>query len=211
MDNFEKVEKLRERASVSYEEAKAALEASGWDMLDAMVLLEKQGRTQAPKQSNFSTSYEQQEDYLPVRKIVENEKEKKSKGERPLGSLIKSFIRICKENSFCVARKDREIFRVPVSVTILLLIFFWKVMIPISIVGLFLGFRYSFEGKDELKTANKVMNSVGNVAEQIKNELKSVDASGKAEKTEEEAAEAVKKAAEEKTVEEQETTDEVSE
>ena len=36
MESFEKVEKLRQRANVSYEEAKAALEASGWDLLDAM-------------------------------------------------------------------------------------------------------------------------------------------------------------------------------
>ena len=41
MDNLEKVDKLRERANVSYEEAKAALEANGWDLLDAMVYLEK--------------------------------------------------------------------------------------------------------------------------------------------------------------------------
>ena len=38
MDNFEKVEKLREHANVSYEEAKQALENSNWDILDAMSL-----------------------------------------------------------------------------------------------------------------------------------------------------------------------------
>ena len=39
MDHFEMVEKLRAKANVSYEEAKAALEASDWDILDALVLL----------------------------------------------------------------------------------------------------------------------------------------------------------------------------
>ena len=39
---FEKVEKLRERANVSYEEAKNALERSNGDMLDAMILLERE-------------------------------------------------------------------------------------------------------------------------------------------------------------------------
>ena len=34
MDNFEKVEKLREHANVTYEEAKEALENSNWDILD---------------------------------------------------------------------------------------------------------------------------------------------------------------------------------
>ena len=45
MDNFEKVEKLREHANVTYEEAKEALENSNWDILDAMIYLEKNGKT----------------------------------------------------------------------------------------------------------------------------------------------------------------------
>ena len=40
MDELEKVERLRKKADVSYEEAKQALEECGWDLLDAMVLLE---------------------------------------------------------------------------------------------------------------------------------------------------------------------------
>ena len=34
MDNLEKVEKLREKTGVSYEEAKEALEANNYDVLD---------------------------------------------------------------------------------------------------------------------------------------------------------------------------------
>ena len=40
MDHFEKVEKLRERANISYAEAKEALEKSNGDLLDAMACLE---------------------------------------------------------------------------------------------------------------------------------------------------------------------------
>ena len=36
MDNLEKVEKLREKTGVSYEEAKEALEANNYDVLDAI-------------------------------------------------------------------------------------------------------------------------------------------------------------------------------
>ena len=48
MEQLEKVEKLRERADVSYEEAKEALEACDWDLLDAMVWLEKRGKVKGP-------------------------------------------------------------------------------------------------------------------------------------------------------------------
>ena len=44
MEMMEKVERLREKANVTYEEAKAALEQTGGDLLDAMVLLERQSR-----------------------------------------------------------------------------------------------------------------------------------------------------------------------
>ena len=47
MDNFEKVEKLVQKANVSYEDAKQALEEANGDMLDAMIALEKQGKVKA--------------------------------------------------------------------------------------------------------------------------------------------------------------------
>ena len=44
MDHLEMVEKLREKANVSYEEASAALEKCNWDLLDALLLLESEGK-----------------------------------------------------------------------------------------------------------------------------------------------------------------------
>ena len=56
MDHFEMVEKLRAKANVSYEEAKAALEKSDWDMLDALVLLESEGKVKdAPEAKEYTT------------------------------------------------------------------------------------------------------------------------------------------------------------
>ncbi len=60
MEMIEKVERLRERANVTYEEARAALEMTGGDLLDAIVLLEKQGKLKEPAHSTFSTEYEEQ-------------------------------------------------------------------------------------------------------------------------------------------------------
>lgn len=58
MDNFEKVEKLREHANVTYEEAKEALENSNWDILDAMIYLEKNGKTRESQRAEYSTKTE---------------------------------------------------------------------------------------------------------------------------------------------------------
>ena len=61
MDRFELVEKLVKSTGVSYADAKAALEASGWDLLDAAVWLERNGKTER-KTSHFSTNPEQQQE-----------------------------------------------------------------------------------------------------------------------------------------------------
>ena len=55
MDHFEMVEKLRQKAQVSYEDAKSALEACDWDLLDALVYLEQQGKLQNEQKASYST------------------------------------------------------------------------------------------------------------------------------------------------------------
>ncbi len=42
MDNLEKIDIVRNRMNVTYEEAKQALESSDWDVIEALVLLEKE-------------------------------------------------------------------------------------------------------------------------------------------------------------------------
>ena len=44
MTQLEMVEKLREMANISFEEAKNTLERNNWDMLDAVIELEKTER-----------------------------------------------------------------------------------------------------------------------------------------------------------------------
>ena len=168
MDNLEKVEKLRERANVSYEEAKAALEESDWDLLDAMVKLEKSGKTAGPRQSDFRTSAETQEDYVAVKDKVMEQQNKKVHVGRTLGDVFRSFFRVCRDNAFCVNRAGEQVFRLPLIAMLVILLFTWKILIPVMIIALFFGFRYSFEGKDELKDANKFMDTAGNVVESFK-------------------------------------------
>lgn len=168
MDNLEKVEKLRERAQVSYEEAKAALEANNWDLLDAMVSLEKQGKTEGPSKPNFSTSYEQQDNYLKVQEKVEEQRKERAHVGRTMRESIRHFFRICIDNAFCINRNGEEIFRIPIIVLVIALLAAWKPLIIIMIVALFFGCRYSFEGKDKLDKANEFMNSASKMADSMK-------------------------------------------
>lgn len=56
MVTLEQVEKLRQYASISYEEAKAALEETNGDILEAIVNLEKQNKINGPKEGGYCNS-----------------------------------------------------------------------------------------------------------------------------------------------------------
>ena len=170
MDNLEKVEKLREHANVTYEEAKAALEENGWDMLEAMVSLERQGKVKSPNQSQYSTSYEQQMEYAPVKKTMYDRTQKN----RTAGTIregIHKFFRICRDNSLCVNRNEELVFKLPLIAFAVILFFFWKLVVPLMIVGLFFGYRFSFEGIDNLTEANEIMNTASKAANRVKTEF----------------------------------------
>lgn len=171
MEMMEKVERLREKANVTYEEAKAALEQTGGDLLDAMVLLERQGKVKEPAQSTFSTDYEEQTEYVKVRdKVEEQEKSAPSFG-RTVGRLFRGFIRFIRNTTFIVTKGEEAVFTMPTIVFVLLLFFFWEILAPVMIIALFFGIRYSFEGEEEAEKANSILNKAGDFAQDVRSEF----------------------------------------
>lgn len=170
MDKFEKVEKLKERANVSYEEAKQALEACNWDVLEAMIYLEKLGKAGTPARSSFSSGTDQEET---------KQESAKAEGKESFGEVLARFGRWCagwinkgNANSFCIEKDGREILRVPVTLLIVLLIFTFWIIVPLMIVGLFFDMRYHFRGPDVTSVdLNKAMDTVADAAENLKSDI----------------------------------------
>ena len=163
MDEFDKVEKLRQRANVSYEEARDALRACNGDLLDAMVYLEKLGHVKAPEKSTVSTSSEEKEHYENVPEAVvrsQNTASDPSFGQQ-LGILIKTALRKSIDNFIVVSYKGEEKFRLPILVAIILLFMFNVITLTAVIVSLFFDVNYRFEGKDDLSKMNNVINQAG--------------------------------------------------
>ena len=67
MSELEKVERLREHANVTFEEAKMVLEKNQWDLLEAMVDLERQGKVKQPNATSYTTQYEEPEKIEKIR------------------------------------------------------------------------------------------------------------------------------------------------
>ena len=172
MNSMEMIEKLREYANVTYEEAKAALDEANGDLLEAVILLERQGKTKKPEQSIYTTKAEEQPQYQDVRERIEQQEKKASDGfGRKTGRAVKKMVNILKRNFFQVTRNDNLLFQMPAWVFALILLFFWETVIPVMLISLFFGVRFSFTGEDDLSSANDFMEKAGDMADEVRNEF----------------------------------------
>lgn len=174
MTEYEKVEKLREKANVSYEEAKAALEASDWDLLDAIVLLEKEGRMESGAARHSTQAQAPAED--PAAEDGGRFKAHAS----GVWAQIKRLIQIGNENNFVISRKDDPVLSLPVTVMVLLLLLINVWLFVALVVGLFCGLRYSIHGEQLGKPeVNEVMDKAANAAENVRETVEDSLRSGK--------------------------------
>ena len=180
MVTLEQVEKLCERANISYDEAKKALEETNGDILEAIINLEKQNRIKPPKGGGYYSSRNTQqgrEDNDPRQNMKEKSK---ANGGTSFGELVGKFFRWCGKiinkgniNNLEIIKNGAKVMAIPVTVLVLLLLFMFWVTIPLMIIGLFFGYSYRFSGPDLGKeNVNRAMDSVAEVAENLKKEVK---------------------------------------
>ena len=171
MELLEKVEKIREKTGVSYEDAKKALEEAGGDILDAIVLLENQGKIKGPARQTYSTK--QEEPCISLQEAA------KVYEKTPKESTMRKFIRWCGEmikkgceNFFIVSKNGEEIITVPVLLLVVLLLFAFWIVVPLLVIGLFFGFRYAFKGAiTRAVDVNMACDKAAEAAENVKQEF----------------------------------------
>ena len=182
MENFEKVEKLREKTGVTYEEAKKVLEEKNYDMLDAIIELERQGKVAAPSEGAYTTGASQDMEYVKKFEIAQKQYEKDcnknnfKEGFRRIADFCRTIFRKSLEIDFCINKDNKKVASVPLLVLVLLLLGFFWITVPLIIIGLFLGITYSFTGVDKvILDVNDVCDKASQTAESIKNEFKKDD------------------------------------
>ena len=126
MTQYEMTEKLSEKMNTTMEEAKAALEASDWNMLDAALALEQQ---RGSRQADAAA----QPGKCAGRKIAD---------------AVRGLIARGNRNRFAVTHGGDTVLELPVTVLALLLIFAFWACVPMLVIGLFAGCRYRFNGQD---------------------------------------------------------------
>lgn len=166
MDHLEMVEKLRAHADVGYEEARAALEETEWDLLDAVVLLERQGKTR-PGGASYTTREKPREEERPCgrRRDCHHHADRFFAW---LGDLFTKGSR----NMLEVSRGGSVVMTIPVLVFVLLLVLAFWIVIPLLIIGLFCGCRFALRGPEvEREEVNRVIGKASDMAEDIKQEF----------------------------------------
>ena len=167
MVDFEKVEKLVQKANVSYEDAKNALEAANGDMLDAIIALEKAGKVNS--QASFTTTSPESSPYKDVPAVVDQTNKTEGKSFfKDLGAAIKRGFRYTVDNSVRVVRNDVEVIKLPLWISIIAMLAAWELLLIVIVISLFFDCRYSVVGKDDANEVNRVIDQASTFAGKVK-------------------------------------------
>ena len=194
MDNYQKVEQLVNKAGCSYEEAKSALEACEWDMLDAVISLEREGKV---KKETAELKAEEPIEIIPevsadnvpgnnIQKIKyvnddgkdgdqgssgnSNSSKGSAKREHKLWQRIKSIL--FNNRMVIIKSNGKQIADLPIVIPVIALIaFFWATLI-VAVIAMVCGCRFHFEGEDLGKiNINNSMDKATDYAEKVRNDL----------------------------------------
>ena len=172
---LELVERLREKADVSYEEARAVLEEADGDLLDALILLEQRGRIPAgaPRGASYTTRpgtgggdasdpaapeeapAGDRPRFFGLALTVGGRKEKAGGSAQPEEeekggpwTFFQDLLRASLENRLEVWRGESLTTGVPLLILALLLVLAFWITLSLLLVGLLMGCRYRLAGPD---------------------------------------------------------------
>lgn len=166
MTRLEMVEKIREKTGVTYDTAREALEKSDWDLLDALISLDKMEFTQAQKSEQQSTQAD-----------TESSIRVKHKGLRPetnekVNSVIRWILALIRKGENVrvhVFKKDEEIESVSLTVVILLFLLRWWLPVGLLILGWICNYKFKLGGDG---MSAHIINNIGEKAEKKAEEIK---------------------------------------
>lgn len=196
MTQYEMVEKLSEKCNVTLEKARDTLEVSDWNMLTATHLLEQEQFRKmqelnevASDCGGMAVQYATEEEAATEEIVLDAEAAateetafdaatddtarveapKRRRCHRGLKRVIRQVVAFGNRNRFMVRRGDAAMMQLPVTVLALLLLCAFWVCVPLLVIGLFAGCRYSFDGKElGRRDINGALDKAAGVAEQVK-------------------------------------------
>jgi len=137
---------LRDRARVSYEEARAALEKCEGDVVEALIYLEQQGKINPAQPATTRIS--------------------------GFGEKLKKWFKACNETKFIVSKNSRIIMDLPLTVVIIVTVFVPPLTVIGLLVALFTGHKIRLErpGSSDMpinRTFDDMSSAATKISEQV--------------------------------------------
>lgn len=149
MERMEMAEKIREHAQITIEEAKTVLEQNNWDLLDAMIQLEREGKvTDGVRTGTKREEGPGYEAVVPTVSGKEAERRSRREGKQRVKNAVRTIICSLVDHYLVIKKRDGELLaKVPVLLPVICLIASFWITTAVLFLGMLIGFRYSLEGK----------------------------------------------------------------
>lgn len=192
MTQYEMTEKLSEKCNVSMAEARAALEEGDWNALTATHLLDQEKfrrmqalnevagtavAVQAAPEASAEAASEAASESATVQ-VAEAEvkadrpaakQRRRGKGLKNLGDHVRWLVAWGNRNRLVVRRNGETALELPVTVLAALMLFAFWVCVPLLVIGLFAGCRYSFSGRDlDRQNINGALERAADAADRVR-------------------------------------------
>lgn len=153
---LEQVEKVRSCTGASYEEAKAALEKTGGNVLDAVILLERQGED-GPVGGDYSTR-------APGAGAERQPLVRRRPSGQEVWRVLRSLAANCLSISLEIWKDGRMTCMIPLIAALILIVVAPYVCIGLALAGLCFGYHIHISGKGTEEwgmKVNQVMDQIG--------------------------------------------------
>lgn len=179
MATLQQVEELRRYADISFNEAKEALDETNGDILEAIINLEKKGKIESPKGGGFYSTKDSGESSEKKGEEAKASQQSAKKASSSLSDMFHKFVAFMKKlfhqgnrNIFEVTKDGQRTMSIPVTVLVILMLFTFWFTVPLMVVGLFFGYKFSFSGPELGKEqVNRTMDQVSDVVDNLKKEF----------------------------------------
>ena len=163
---LEQIDSLRERANVSYQEAKEALEKSNGNMIDAIIALESEDKT-------IYDRIKKEQARANEKERVQARKEKYKANADEFVQTSKSVLDSLNETRVVMYNNQRVIFDISLTITLIAAVFAFPVAAAILVIGMLTGNRFKVvrkEGKTDC--VNSVLNKAADLSQNVADTFK---------------------------------------